>query len=298
MNKKDIIKAIVDKHADFTQKEVGIIVDEFLDVIQDEISKGHKVSLAKFGTFEVVHRPAREGRNPQTGEPMTIAASDSPKFKPAKAFKDFVNMQGGDFLERIIFKDIHDLATRMIDSYYDGEDCVSAICHYDIATALLSELIKYDLPISQIDIGDYEWNGYDREYQVSIMNDKIYCNPSFVYKKDGYSRDRYLDTWANVIYIHQDVNSTMLKHIECDVICEFAIEDLDDVEDENCDDNITTYQSDSVTISRDKSGNPTGFTKSWTTTDKDGLYQYNSYTYYCSNKDMLKNFAQILDIDL
>lgn len=92
MNKKDIIKAIVDKHADFTQKEVGIIVDEFLDVIQDEISKGQKVSLAKFGTFEVVHRPAREGRNPQTGEPMTIAASDSPKFKPAKAFKDFVNM--------------------------------------------------------------------------------------------------------------------------------------------------------------------------------------------------------------
>ncbi|MBM6685390.1 HU family DNA-binding protein [Faecalicatena contorta] len=91
MNKKDIIRAIVDKHTDFTQKEVGMIIDEFLDVIQGEISKGQKVSLAKFGNFEVVQRAAREGRNPQTGEVMMIAASKSPKFKPAKAFKDFVN---------------------------------------------------------------------------------------------------------------------------------------------------------------------------------------------------------------
>lgn len=201
-------------------------------------------------------------------------------------------------MERIIFKDIHDLAARMIDSYYDGEDCVSAICHYDIATALLSELIKYDLPISQIDIGDYEWNGYDREYQVSIMNDKIYCNPSFVYKKDGYSRDRYLDTWANVIYIHQDVNSTMLKHIECDVICEFAIEDLDDVEDENCDDNIATYQSDSVLISRDKSGKPTGFTKSWSDSDEADIYSHSSYSFFSDNEEAVRYMAEQFDIDL
>ena len=93
MNKKDVIKAIVNKHTDFTQKEVGMIIDEFLDVIQGEISKGQKVSLAKFGTFEVVQRAARECRNPQTGERMQVSACYSPKFKPAKDFKDCVNQR-------------------------------------------------------------------------------------------------------------------------------------------------------------------------------------------------------------
>ena len=201
-------------------------------------------------------------------------------------------------MDRIVFKDIDDLATRMIDSYYDGGDCVSVICHYDIATTLLSELIKKDLTICHIDIHDYEWNRYDREYQVSIMDNKIYCSPAFAYSKDGYSKDSYLDTWANVVYIHQDSNSAILKHIECDDIYEFAVKDIDDIDLCECDDDIITHHSNSVTINKDKHGNPTGFTKSWSSDNGHGVTQYNSYSYYCSNEALLKEMARKLDIEL
>ena len=59
--------------------------------ITDELKKGEKIQLVGFGTFEVSTRAAREGRNPQTGETMTIEASKSPKFKAGKALKDVVN---------------------------------------------------------------------------------------------------------------------------------------------------------------------------------------------------------------
>ena len=55
------------------------------------LKKGEKIQLVGFGTFEVSERAAREGRNPQTGEAMTIAASKTPKFKAGKALKDSIN---------------------------------------------------------------------------------------------------------------------------------------------------------------------------------------------------------------
>lgn len=201
-------------------------------------------------------------------------------------------------MERLIFKDIDDLAARMIDSYSDNEDCVSVICHYDIATALLSELVKSDLSICQINIHDYEWNRYDKEYQLSIMDDKIYCSPAFVYSKDGYSKDTYLDTWANVVYIHQDSNSAILKHIECDDIYEFAVEDLDDIEPCEYDDEIVTHHSDFATVSRDQFGKPTGFSKSWYRDNGNGITKYDSYSCYCNDENLLKEMARKLEIEL
>ena len=58
---------------------------------KDELKKGEKVQLVGFGTFEVVERKEREGRNPQSGETMKIAASKAPKFKAGKALKDAMN---------------------------------------------------------------------------------------------------------------------------------------------------------------------------------------------------------------
>ena len=60
-------------------------------MVSEELKKGEKVQLVGFGTFEVSERAAREGRNPATGEAMTIKASKSPKFKAGKALKDMVN---------------------------------------------------------------------------------------------------------------------------------------------------------------------------------------------------------------
>ena len=63
----------------------------FTDVVADELKKGGKVQLVGFGTFEVSERAAREGRNPQTGEVMNIAASKAPRFKAGKGLKDLIN---------------------------------------------------------------------------------------------------------------------------------------------------------------------------------------------------------------
>ena len=77
--------------AEMSKKDAEKALKAFTDIVADELKKGEKVQLVGFGTFEVSNRPAREGRNPQTGEPMPIAASKAPKFKAGKALKDLVN---------------------------------------------------------------------------------------------------------------------------------------------------------------------------------------------------------------
>ena len=62
-----------------------------LDSITNSLAKGQEVTIMGFGTFSVASRAARTGRNPQTGEPMEIKASQVPRFKPGKALKDPVS---------------------------------------------------------------------------------------------------------------------------------------------------------------------------------------------------------------
>ena len=90
MNKAELIAAVAE-NADMTKKDAEKAVKAFIDVVTEELKKGEKVQIVGFGTFKVSERAAREGRNPQTGETMTIAASKAPKFKAGKALKDLVN---------------------------------------------------------------------------------------------------------------------------------------------------------------------------------------------------------------
>ena len=90
MNKVELVDAIAEK-AGLSKKDAEAALKAFTSTVQAELKKGEKVSLVGFGTFEVSKRAARTGRNPQTGEEMTIAASKSPKFKAGKAFKDALN---------------------------------------------------------------------------------------------------------------------------------------------------------------------------------------------------------------
>ena len=90
MNKTELIAAIGAK-TELTKKDAEKAVKAFTDVVAEELKKGEKIQLVGFGTFEVVDRPAREGRNPRTGKSMKIAASKAPKFKAGKALKDMVN---------------------------------------------------------------------------------------------------------------------------------------------------------------------------------------------------------------
>ncbi|HIW21504.1 MAG TPA: HU family DNA-binding protein [Candidatus Dorea intestinavium] len=90
MNKTELVAAIAEA-AELPKKDAEKALKAFVDVVSDELQKGHKVQLVGFGTFEVSERAAREGRNPQTGDTMKIAASKAPKFKAGKALKDAVN---------------------------------------------------------------------------------------------------------------------------------------------------------------------------------------------------------------
>lgn len=90
MNKTELIAAVAEK-AEISKKDSEKALKAFIDVVTDELKAGGKIQLVGFGTFEVSERAAREGRNPQTGETMKIAASKAPKFKAGKALKDMVN---------------------------------------------------------------------------------------------------------------------------------------------------------------------------------------------------------------
>ncbi len=90
MNKTELVAAIAEE-AGLSKKDAEKALKAFTDVVAGELKKGGKVQLVGFGTFEVSERAAREGRNPQTGAAMKIAASKNPKFKAGKALKDSLN---------------------------------------------------------------------------------------------------------------------------------------------------------------------------------------------------------------
>ena len=90
MNKTELVAAMAEK-TELSKKDAEKALKAFTDVVAEELKKGEKVQLVGFGIFEVAEREAREGRNPRTGETMTIVASKSPKFKAGKALKDSLN---------------------------------------------------------------------------------------------------------------------------------------------------------------------------------------------------------------
>lgn len=90
MNKVEMVNAISIK-ADCTKKDAAKYLDAVVETITETLAKGEKISLVGFGSFEVVDREARTGRNPQTGETIEIPASKSPKFKAGSKLKEIVN---------------------------------------------------------------------------------------------------------------------------------------------------------------------------------------------------------------
>jgi DNA-binding protein HU-beta len=89
MNKADLISNVAEK-TELTKKDAEKAVSAVLETIGEALSKGDKVQLVGFGTFEIRERAARKGRNPQTGEEINIAAAKVPVFKAGKALKDAV----------------------------------------------------------------------------------------------------------------------------------------------------------------------------------------------------------------
>lgn len=90
MTKIEFVDAVA-KETEWTKKDSEEAINAVVKVITNALVTGEKLSIVGFGTFEVVERAAREGRNPQTGESIMIKACKMPKFKPGKAFKELIN---------------------------------------------------------------------------------------------------------------------------------------------------------------------------------------------------------------
>ena len=90
MNKTDLVEVVALK-TDMSKKDSEAAVKAVFEAITEALAAGDKVQLVGFGTYAVKERAAREGRNPKTGETMTIAASKVPTFTAGKALKDTVN---------------------------------------------------------------------------------------------------------------------------------------------------------------------------------------------------------------
>lgn len=90
MNRSELIEHIA-QNANISQAAANRALDAFTGAVRQTLKRGNALQLAGFGTFEAVKRAGRTGRNPRTGETLTIAASKVPKFKPGKALKDALN---------------------------------------------------------------------------------------------------------------------------------------------------------------------------------------------------------------
>jgi nucleoid DNA-binding protein len=88
MKKTDLVNEVA--KVTLTKKEAAEAIEIFLSIIKKTLKKRDKIFISGFGTFSIVKRKARIGRNPKTGEAVKIAAKFTPRFKPAKAFKEAV----------------------------------------------------------------------------------------------------------------------------------------------------------------------------------------------------------------
>ena len=89
MKKADLIEKMAEA-ADLTKAEAGRALDAFVKSVTESLRDGDEVALVGFGSFKLRTRPARQGRNPKTGEPIQIEAARLPVFQAGKALKDAV----------------------------------------------------------------------------------------------------------------------------------------------------------------------------------------------------------------
>ena len=89
MNKMDLVNSVAEK-TDMTKKDAEKVINAVFEGINNALAKGDKVQLVGFGTFEVKERAARIGRNPRTGEEISIPATRVPSFKPGKSLREAV----------------------------------------------------------------------------------------------------------------------------------------------------------------------------------------------------------------
>jgi integration host factor subunit beta len=91
MTKSELIEIITFKQKHLPAKDVELAVKTILDIMGDALSTGQRIEIRGFGSFALHFRPARQGRNPKTGEAVALQGKHVPHFKPGKDLRDRVN---------------------------------------------------------------------------------------------------------------------------------------------------------------------------------------------------------------
>jgi len=95
MIKSELVQVIAERNPHLYQRDVEHVVSAILEEIVDALAQGDRVELRGFGAFSVKNRPARTGRNPRTGETVTVEEKHVPFFKTGKDMRERLNGGGG-----------------------------------------------------------------------------------------------------------------------------------------------------------------------------------------------------------
>ncbi|MCR4287559.1 MAG: integration host factor subunit beta [Deltaproteobacteria bacterium] len=91
MTKSELIEAVAAKVGNFSRKDVEVVIDTLFNSMTESLSKGQKVEIRGFGSFKIKKREPRQGRNPKTGENISIQAKKVPFFKAGKEIRERIN---------------------------------------------------------------------------------------------------------------------------------------------------------------------------------------------------------------
>jgi len=95
MTKADIVQAVYTKLGGFSKKEAADLVDQVFDSMKETLGRGEKIKISGFGNFVLRDKRQRQGRNPQTGEPIVITARRVLNFKASQLLKQALNESAG-----------------------------------------------------------------------------------------------------------------------------------------------------------------------------------------------------------
>lgn len=162
---------------------------------------------------------------------------------------------------------------------------VSVVAKYEEAKQIIRELIYYDYEIAQIEVNDPNWDDYDAEYEISVINGKIFCSKMK-------SNDKYLESFASIVFFMEDVNSKCIKSFT-ESVFEYEVQIDDDcdcnIEDKDCEDG----DSSSFLPCCENDGLH-GFT--YSRSNDNGYVSHSFYSTECLKPDILKSISDILDL--
>lgn len=169
-----------------------------------------------------------------------------------------------------------------IETIYDANEdkYVSVVAKYDEAKEIIRELVYYDYNIAQIEIEDPSWDGYNDEFEVSVINGEIFCS------KIKYN-DKYLGLCSSIVFFMEDVNSKCISAFP-DAILKYEVQ----IDEECCDACCECKESDNTSFHLvEEDGEMHGFTCS--KLDENGYVTHSFYSTECLKPDV---FDRVIDI--